>query len=65
MSKVFTFAICIGSHTYIFKIEIFNQNSTFKSIELLDGSEKEMILTDSRELWKIPVTTVYCCIWKS
>ena len=39
-----------GSHTHIFKIKIFNQNYTFKSIKLLDGSEKERVLTKSREL---------------
>ena len=56
--KSFTFAIHTGSHTHISKIKFFNQNSTLKSIELLDRSEKEKILTDSRELWGIRVTTV-------
>ena len=62
--KCFTFTLYLGSHTHIFKIKIFNQSSTFKSIELLDSSEKERVLTKSRELWGIPVTAVYYCIWK-
>ena len=52
---MFTFTFRPGSHTHIFKIKIFNQNSTFKSIELLDRSEREKILTDSCELWGILV----------
>ena len=64
MGRGFTLTLYLGSHTHIFKIRIFNQNSTFKSIELLDGSEKEKVLTASCELWGIPVTPVYCCIWK-
>ena len=60
--KSFTFAFRPGSHTHIFKTTIFNQNFTFKSIELLDRSEREKILTDSRELLGIPVAPIYCCI---
>ena len=36
--KCFTFALCLGLHTHIFKTKIFNRNLTFKSIEL---SEKD------------------------
>ena len=49
--KCFTFTLYLGSHTHIFKIKIFNQNPTFKSIELLDKLGKKMILTKSCELW--------------
>ena len=48
--KCFTFTLHTGSHTHIFKTKIFNQNSTLKSIELPDESEREKILTDSCEL---------------
>ena len=64
VGKGVTVALYFGSHTHIFKIKIFNQNYTFKSLELLDESEKEKILTKSRELWGIPVAPVYCCISK-
>ena len=50
-SKCFTFTLYLGSHTHIFKIKIFNQNPTLKSIELLDKLGKKMILTKSCELW--------------
>ena len=43
VGKGFTFAFHTGSHTHIFKTRIFNQNSTFKSIELLDRSERKKI----------------------
>ena len=62
--RKFTFVLYLGSHTHIFKTKFFNQNSTFKFIELLDRPEKEKILTKSRELWGIPVAPVCCCIWK-
>ena len=60
--KYFTFTLHTGSHTHIFKTRIFNQNSTFKSIELLGRSEREKILTDSCELWGILVAPVCCRI---
>ena len=59
-----TFVLYPGSHTHISKTKFFNQNSTFKFIELLDRPEKEKILTDSCELWGIPIAPVCCCIWK-
>ena len=62
MEQGFYFVLHIGSHTHIFKTKIFNQNTTFKSIELLDRSKK--ILADSCELWGIPVTISYYCISK-
>ena len=49
--KGFTFTLHIDSYTHIFKIKIFNQNSTFKSVKLLGISEKERALTKFRELW--------------
>ena len=65
--KCFTFTLHTGLHTHIFKTRIFNQNYIFKSIELLDGEEKERALTKSREFWGTPVATVCCCIskWRS
>ena len=41
--KCFTFILYLGSHTHISKTKFFNQNFTFKSIELLDRSEREKI----------------------